>query len=149
MVKTKFCSFASQFLTSSNDRTKRTILPPVQEQRLGNMAGFVVSNEHVRSRRISAIRQQCLCRRSCIVIQASEYLLNDHRVFNTGNDADICPTFATGFSKSPHTAGGAALSRSKQGCHTWRGAQAIKALPTLVCLHPSKRVARTVSAWSR
>ena len=42
----------------------------------------------------AAIRQQCCCR-SCIVIQVSEYLLNNYWVFDTGNYLDETCAIAT------------------------------------------------------
>ena len=50
------------------------------------MIGFILSNDQVHCRRSPAIRQQCCCCGSCIVIQVSEYLLNNCWVFDTGND---------------------------------------------------------------
>jgi hypothetical protein len=54
----------------------------------------ILSDGHANCRRSSAIRQQFRCCRSCIIIQVSEYLLNNRWVFNAGNYLDETGTFA-------------------------------------------------------
>ena len=95
MLKTGFCSFAAPFHANSNDWAKKAMLLPDLEQRVKAMIGFIFSNQQAQCRRSPAIRQPCCCRRSCIVIQLSEYLLNNYRVFNAGNYLDETCAIAT------------------------------------------------------
>ncbi len=95
MVKSGFCSFAALFHTNSNDWAKKAMLLPDLEQRVRAMIGIILSNQQAHGRRSSAIRQPCCCRKGCIVIQMSEYLLNNYRVFDTENNLDETGTFAT------------------------------------------------------
>jgi len=85
MVKAGFCSLTTLFRADSNDWAKKAMLLPDKEQRVRAMIGFILSNEQAHFRRSSAIRQQCCCYRSCIVIQVSEYFLNNCWVFDAGD----------------------------------------------------------------
>ena len=62
------------------------------------MIGNIFSVEQAHWRRSPAIRQQCCCYRSCIIIQVSEYLLNNCWAFNAGNYLDEAGKFATNIS---------------------------------------------------
>ena len=81
MVKTGFCSFAALFHAHSNDWAKKAMLLADWEQRVRAMIGIILSNQQAQRRRSPAIRQAGCCRRSCIVIPMSEYLLKNYRVF--------------------------------------------------------------------
>ena len=48
------------------------------------------------SRRCPAFRQQVRWPRDNLSLQMGEYLLNDHRVFDAGNDLDSTAAFPTG-----------------------------------------------------
>jgi hypothetical protein len=83
------------------------MLLPDLEQGVRAMIGFILSNQQAQRRRSPVIRQPCCCRRICIVIQMSEYLLNNYRVFNAGNYLDETCAIATFISllEGPQLAG--------------------------------------------
>ena len=79
--------------------TKPAITLPKREQQVFVMVEFIysVKQTYWQTRRSPAIRQQTVCRKCPFLIQVDKYLMNNYRVFDTGNDAYISPTFVTGF----------------------------------------------------
>jgi len=97
-VKIEICSFGAPLHTNSNARAKRFLPLPVWKA-IQNFSGFIPSHEqtHWQVWWGPAIRQQSSCCRRCYVIQVSEYLLDDHGIFDAGNDPDITAAFTAGF----------------------------------------------------
>jgi hypothetical protein len=66
---------------------------PGREQQAGGPVGLIPSVKQPRCRRGPALGQPGCCRCGSFFIQVSEYLVDQRRVFDAGNDAHITAAF--------------------------------------------------------